>query len=36
VLSNLIAYVAHLDPGLNLEAEILEWVQERVVAIEVN
>jgi len=33
-LQNLIAYVAHLDPGINLEAEILEWVQERVAEME--
>jgi hypothetical protein len=34
-LQNLIAYVAYLDPGINLEAEILEWVQERIAGLEV-
>ena len=35
-LQNLIAYVSHLDSGINLEAEILEWVQERMAEFELN
>jgi len=34
VIENLIAYAEYLDPGVDLEAEMMEWVQEKIAELE--